>query len=86
MLATKKAGQALSEMLAANTVLKKLDLSPNYDDLYSSHAIEFAQELAVGIRDNGAISSVNLHRPGPYSCEHPQGPPHSQVSLRQQRQ
>jgi hypothetical protein len=46
-------------MLAANTVLKKLDLSSNHDG-YNSHAVEFAQELAVGIRDNGALSSLNL--------------------------
>jgi hypothetical protein len=54
-LATKAAGQALAEMLAANTVLKKLDLSSNHDG-YNSHAVEFAQELAVGIRDNEALS------------------------------
>ena len=58
-LATKEAGQALAEMLAANTVLKKLDLSSNHDG-YNSHAVEFAQELAVGIRDNGAMTSLNL--------------------------
>jgi hypothetical protein len=41
MLATKEAGQALAEVLAANTVLKKLDLSSNYDG-HSSHTVEFA--------------------------------------------
>jgi Leucine-rich repeat (LRR) protein len=58
-LCNKEAGKALAEMLVANTVLTELDLSSNYDR-YSSRAVEFAQELAVGIRDNGALSVLSL--------------------------
>jgi Ran GTPase-activating protein (RanGAP) involved in mRNA processing and transport len=47
-------GQALSDALAANTVLTELDLSKNY------LKPEFARELDVGIRDNGAMTSLNL--------------------------
>jgi hypothetical protein len=47
-----------SDALASNAVLAELDLSNNY------LKPELAQELAVGIRDNGALSS---------------GPPTSQV-------
>jgi Ran GTPase-activating protein (RanGAP) involved in mRNA processing and transport len=41
-------GKALSDALAANTVLTQLDLSKNY------LKPEFVRELAVGIRDKGA--------------------------------
>jgi hypothetical protein len=58
-LATKEAGKALSEALVGNSMLKELDLSSNYDG-YPNHAIEFAQELAVGIKDNGTLSVLNL--------------------------
>jgi Ran GTPase-activating protein (RanGAP) involved in mRNA processing and transport len=47
-------GTALSDALAVNTVLTELDLSNNY------LKPEFARELAVGIRDNGAMTSLNL--------------------------
>jgi hypothetical protein len=46
-------------MLAANTVLKEIDLSDN-TGRGAGDGAGFAQELAVGIRYNGAISSVNL--------------------------
>ena len=64
-LATKEAGRALATALAANSVLKELDLSSNaweydaYDDVHADGA-GFAQELAVGIKDNGAMTSLNL--------------------------
>jgi hypothetical protein len=46
-------------MLAANTVLKELDVSDNRGSgAYDGPG--FAQELSAGIRDNGAISSLNL--------------------------
>jgi hypothetical protein len=48
------AGKALSDALAANTVLIELDLSHNY------LKPEFAKELAVGIRDNRSLTSLNL--------------------------
>jgi Leucine-rich repeat (LRR) protein len=47
-------GKALSDALAANTVLTKLDLSNNH------LKPEFARELAVGIRDNGAMTSLHV--------------------------
>jgi hypothetical protein len=59
-LGTKEAGKALGEMLKVNSVLKKLDLSDNYVASYDGggDASGFAQELALGIKDNGAISTV----------------------------
>ena len=62
-LCNKEAGKALTEMLAANTVLTELDLSSNYDG-DNIHAVEFAQELAVGIRDNGALLVLSLENNG----------------------
>jgi Leucine-rich repeat (LRR) protein len=60
-LGTKEAGQLLGEMLKANSVLKELDLSSNFvHPNYGGDAPGFAQELAVGIKDNGALSSANL--------------------------
>jgi hypothetical protein len=65
-LATKEAGGALATALAANSVLKELDLSSNawaYSDYDHVHAdgAGFAQELAVGMRDNRALSSLSLN-------------------------
>jgi hypothetical protein len=61
-LLTTEAGKILSDMVAANTVLKELDLSSNnWTNDYGEtqgYGPGFAQELAVGIRDNGAISTV----------------------------
>jgi hypothetical protein len=53
-LCTKEAGKALAEMLAANTVLTELDLSDNSGP-GARDGPGFAQELAVGIRDNGVL-------------------------------
>jgi hypothetical protein len=50
-------------MLAANTVLKELDVSSNnWMEMGSSKGDGpgFAKELAVGISDNGAMTSLNL--------------------------
>jgi hypothetical protein len=60
-LGTKEAGRVLGDMLKANSVLKELDLSSNFvhpDD--GGDAPGFVQELAVGIKDNRALSSLNL--------------------------
>jgi hypothetical protein len=46
-------------MLKQNSVLKSLDLSSNLAG-DASKSLEFVQELAAGIRDNGALSSLNL--------------------------
>jgi hypothetical protein len=64
-LATKEAGGDLATALAANSALKELDLSSNaweYSPHNDAHAdgAGFAQELAVGIKDNGAMTSLNL--------------------------
>ena len=49
-----EAGKALGNALAANTVLKQLDLSTNYS------GAEFANEFAVGLGANGALASLDL--------------------------
>jgi hypothetical protein len=59
-LLTAEAGQILSDMVATNTVLKDLDLSSNnwgylLIDL-KGDGPGFAQQLAVGISNNGALS------------------------------
>jgi hypothetical protein len=66
MLLTAEAGKILSDMLATNTVLKVLDLSGSnwmrsgtWGDLMGDGP-GFAKELAVGISDNGALTSLNL--------------------------
>jgi hypothetical protein len=64
-LLTAEAGKILSEMLATNTVLKELDLSSNNWKQYGTagdlmgDGPGFAQELAVGISDNGALRCVD---------------------------
>jgi hypothetical protein len=66
-LCNKEAGKALSEMLAGNTVLKELDVSGN--EYYDSDGAGFAQELAVGLGDNGAMSKFTFS--GDYSDSKP---------------
>jgi hypothetical protein len=61
-LLTKESGKVLADALKGNSILTELDISSNYD-LFSSSSkdgLGFAQELAVGIRDSGALSSLNL--------------------------
>jgi Ran GTPase-activating protein (RanGAP) involved in mRNA processing and transport len=53
-LGTKEAGKVLGEMLKENSMLKALDLSKNY--VSKCEALGFAQGLAVGIKDNVALS------------------------------
>jgi hypothetical protein len=54
------AGKAISDMLAANSMLLELDVSGNamYSD--SKGGPLFAQALSVGITDNGAISQFTF--------------------------
>jgi hypothetical protein len=62
-LLTPDAGKFLSGMLAANTVLKELDVSSNTWNergRMKGDGAGFAKELAVGISDNGALTSLNL--------------------------
>jgi hypothetical protein len=56
-----EAGKVFSNMLAQNTVLKELDLSSQKVGNHG-HALDadFAKEFAVGISDNGALTSLNL--------------------------
>jgi hypothetical protein len=60
-LGTTEAGKALGEMLKVNSLLKELDLSDNCVASYDGgDAPGFAQELALGIKDNRALMSLNL--------------------------
>jgi hypothetical protein len=62
-LLTPEAGKVLSGMLAVNTVLKELDVSSNNWEIWGEMMGDgpgFAKELAVGISDNGALTSLNL--------------------------
>jgi hypothetical protein len=71
-LLTPEAGRVLSGMLAANTVLKELDVSSNTwkeRGMLKGDGAGFAKELAVGIRDNGALSTFTFS--GDYSSSKP---------------
>jgi hypothetical protein len=57
-LCNREAGKVLSEMLVVNTVLKELDLSENR--YYQCDVVGFAQELDVGIKDSGAMTTLIL--------------------------
>jgi hypothetical protein len=59
-LGTKAAGKVLGEMLRVNSVLKELDLSSNKP--HCGDPVGFAQELALGIKDNGTISYDVVHK------------------------
>ena len=54
-------GKALGDALAANTVLRELDLSKQGDQ-YRNGALDaaFAKEFAVGLGANGALASLDL--------------------------
>jgi Leucine-rich repeat (LRR) protein len=65
-LLTKEVGRALAQALANNSTLKELDVSSNNWMEHESFGKwmgdgpGFAQELAVGIKDNGALLSLDL--------------------------
>jgi Ran GTPase-activating protein (RanGAP) involved in mRNA processing and transport len=66
-LATKEAGRALAAALAGNSTLKELDVSNNNWTRYSDGSggwmgdgPGFAQELAIGIKDNGGMTSLHI--------------------------
>jgi Leucine-rich repeat (LRR) protein len=62
-LGTKAAGKVLGEMLKENSLLKELDLSDNsYKGCGWKTDPEFAEELVAGIKNNGAISTVIMHK------------------------
>jgi hypothetical protein len=54
-----EAGKALGDAIAANTVLKELDISGGQ---YDSCDVEFVQTFSVGLRDNGALSTVIMNK------------------------
>ena len=61
-LLNKDSGRALADALKGNSILTELDISNNHDEynMNSQDGPGFAQELAVGIKDNGALSILNL--------------------------
>jgi hypothetical protein len=62
-LLTPEAGKVLAGMLAANTVLKELDVSSNTWQEHgwtNGNGPGFAKELAVGISHNGALLSLDI--------------------------
>ena len=59
-MATKEAGKALAEALAANSVLKELDVSSNAPGGWGLNGPGFAQELAVGLKNNGALVKFDI--------------------------
>jgi Leucine-rich repeat (LRR) protein len=62
-LATKEAGKALAAALVGNSVLTELDVSSNSWYNHSSDkgdGVGFVQELASGIKDNGALTKLVL--------------------------
>jgi Leucine-rich repeat (LRR) protein len=63
-LATKAAGEALAKALAGNSALKELDVSSNnWKNAYGEgDGPGFAMELAVGIRDNGALTKFDISK------------------------
>ena len=62
----REAGKAIASVLAANTVLLELNLSSNYNNglRAENDASGFAEELAVGIRTNGALTSLDMSNNG----------------------
>jgi hypothetical protein len=59
-LLTKEAGKALAQALAGNSILTELDVSYQATGYTRDDGPGFAQELAVGIKDNGTMTSLNL--------------------------
>jgi Ran GTPase-activating protein (RanGAP) involved in mRNA processing and transport len=62
-LATKEGGEALAQALANNYTLKELDVSSNNWRVmgeWKGDGPGFAQELATGIKDNGALIKLDI--------------------------
>jgi Ran GTPase-activating protein (RanGAP) involved in mRNA processing and transport len=62
-LATKDGGKALAQALANNSTLKELDVSSNNWNAmgtWKGDGPGFAQELAIGIKDNGAMTKFDI--------------------------
>jgi hypothetical protein len=66
-LATKEAGKALAAALAGNSVLTELDVSSNnwyYHSGNKGDGVGFAQELAAGIKDMRAMTTLDISSNG----------------------
>ena len=61
-LLNKESGEVLAGALKANSVLTELDISNNYEqyDKSSQDGAGFAQALAVGLVDNGALIKLDI--------------------------
>jgi hypothetical protein len=65
VLLNRESGKVLADALKGNSILTELDISSNYESgcrdkhTSSKDGPGFAQELAVGIRDSGAMMSLN---------------------------
>lgn len=64
-MASKEAGKALGEVLAANSTLQELDISNSCDITWAaSHGTNngpgFASGIANGIENNGVMTSLNI--------------------------
>jgi hypothetical protein len=57
---SKESGRVLADALKTNSVLSELDLSDNQDKYSTLDGAGFAKELAAGISDNVAMTSLNL--------------------------
>jgi hypothetical protein len=74
-LATKESGKALVQALASNFTLKELDVSSNdwktnsWDQKWQGDGAGFAQELAFGIKDNGALSKLAMRQNNIHGAE-----------------
>jgi hypothetical protein len=55
----REVGTVLADMLKANTVLTNLDISDCADYTAGPEGVGFARELAVGIKDNRALSMLD---------------------------
>jgi Ran GTPase-activating protein (RanGAP) involved in mRNA processing and transport len=63
-LLSKEGGTVLGEMLKGNNRLKELDVSSSGEGMPSSKTdgSGFAQELAVGIKDNGTLTRLDISK------------------------
>jgi hypothetical protein len=59
-LANEQGGKVLSTMLTTNSTLTELDVSDNWKGAGSGGPAKFAKELAVGLRDNGALIKLDI--------------------------
>jgi hypothetical protein len=65
-LGYEEVGQALGDMLATNSTLQQLNLSNNFVRFGSARAenkdrpAKFVRALSVGLRDNRALTALNL--------------------------